>query len=331
MKLMKKSWCWCFFLAGWTAAAADFKLETRQLAVEEALALPTAQGLSARIVLAKPSIIHKEPPALSAVPLYGVLLCSTNERMGFRLEESTGTNNGFDRLIIDLNGNNDLTDDEVLSRLIFNPSTSSYPNNEHLVFGPFASPDRYSTAHWHPRAYAEILLAKKTAGAGLAADAPRGLLRLRPAVVLETTVHFGGFSQRWALLDGNGDFRLGQSLQNSALLLRNPSLPTASVGDCLMVDRNGSGKYELAAGEISPLGSLVTINSAKLQLLIAPDHSVVSLTPLPQVLARQIQMAGSDIGLRSPPPSYASPNGLRTATRPAIGSSRANCPPSAPT
>ena len=96
------------------APAKDFPLEFKTLNAEEAMAFPGGPGISAILRLDNPGVITKAPPAISKHPLYGELSIRTN-RLWFRIDESKGDGKGYDRLIVDLNQNGDLTDDAVFN------------------------------------------------------------------------------------------------------------------------------------------------------------------------------------------------------------------------
>ena len=98
------------------APAKDFPLEFKTLNAEEAMAFPGGSGLYGTLRLDKPNAITKAPPAISKHPLYGQMSVSTN-RVYFQIDESKGDGNGYDRLIVDLNQNGDLTDDVAAIRV----------------------------------------------------------------------------------------------------------------------------------------------------------------------------------------------------------------------
>jgi hypothetical protein len=87
------------------AVAAEFPLTVVQMNAQEAALKPGRS--SSFIYLNRPAAIRREPKSASTRPLYGVM----ERGFAFRLDESNGTGTGYDRLLIDFNGNGDLGDD----------------------------------------------------------------------------------------------------------------------------------------------------------------------------------------------------------------------------
>ena len=94
------------------ASGEDFPLTFRTIPAKDVMAFPGGFGAYGQLRLVKPARLKKEPKAVSRHPLYGECReTSTGAGFVFRLDESKGDGKGYDRLIVDMNQNGDLTDD----------------------------------------------------------------------------------------------------------------------------------------------------------------------------------------------------------------------------
>ena len=94
--------------------ATDYPLTFKTLEAQQAASFNFGTPIYSMIQTGKPAGIVKAPPAISQHPLYGTIAAG-RDQMLFRLDESKGTGQGYDRLIVDVNRNGDLTDDPVVS------------------------------------------------------------------------------------------------------------------------------------------------------------------------------------------------------------------------
>lgn len=92
--------------------ATEFPLTLKLMTAQEARSCPGNAGGYARLEVKKPDSAKAEPKAASGHPLYGQLWAG-RKPMLFRVDESQGEGKGYDRLVLDLNRNGDLTDGPV--------------------------------------------------------------------------------------------------------------------------------------------------------------------------------------------------------------------------
>ena len=90
------------------ATATDYPLTFKTLDAQQALSFPSGSSTYTMLQTSKPAGIVKAPPAVSQHPLYGQIAAGS-EQLLFRMDESKGTGQGYDRLIVDVNRNGDLT------------------------------------------------------------------------------------------------------------------------------------------------------------------------------------------------------------------------------
>jgi hypothetical protein len=320
--VMKRQWIISLLLLSQCLWATEFKLEQRELTVGESRAFSSVSVPTAYVVPLPPSFIKAETQPHSAAPLYGLLTFSKTEFWAFRLDESKGTGSGYDQLVIDRNTNLDLKDDQVFNR-VNGPDTHTQ-GVVPWVFGPIPGPVTRRTGNWSPHCYAEVTLGSRPTNLAPVGSV-KGLLRLRPASALETTVHWGNWSRKVALVNGNCNFHLGLALRDPQSMVRNPLQPVFSRGDFLLVDWNGSGGFETAAREIAPLSSAFYLNRTAFLLMLSPDLSALRLEPVQQVLERQARMSASET-LVKPRVRLAVGGGYATS----VLNRSATCPPSSP-
>lgn len=214
--------------AALSSSAAEFPLQVKDMTLEEALALPGNSGQTILIRTGKPATLTNTPPAASTHRLFGAARgpaqkpqSADESTLHFCLDESKGTGTGYDRLILDLNRNGDLTDDPVLTRL---PSTNTSAQAP-LHFGPVQLPDTDRTGVWRPQFYAQMFLWPEAlapqAASSRQSAAPVGYLRLFAGRRLETVVEAGGAREKIALVDGNCNFKLGDAGQARLVTIRN--------------------------------------------------------------------------------------------------------------
>lgn len=204
---------------GLCARGVDCQLEFKRMTPQEARNCPGGYGAHGQIEDPKPKDLRKEPPATSSQPLYGRFY-GDQMRMVFRLDESKGTGKGYDRLLLDLNHNGDLSDDPVVSRDESAPMSST-SSQERAFFGP-SELSAVSAGAWHPIICGEMSIYNKqqigkSTGGG---SSYLGSMRLFAGWYLETTIDLDGAKQKIAIRDGDCNLRLGDQARGSKVYRR---------------------------------------------------------------------------------------------------------------
>jgi hypothetical protein len=234
-------------MAAITASAEQFEFSVKNLTLSESRSLPGGYG-DYGSVTKRSSVEIKAPKATSACPLYGNLhRTQAGGKPLMLLDESKGTGKGYDRLIFDLNGNGDFTDDPVLKGLPSN-TNSSTDDYEQSDFGPIELPADKAKGIWRPRFFVNIYLYNKRAlkTSQDPEDMQIGQMRLHAANMLETTVDVNGVKQRFGLVDGNCNFALGDGVTTTKIMRRpnDPGRWYMVPGDYFLRDVDNSGKFE---------------------------------------------------------------------------------------
>jgi hypothetical protein len=261
--------------------AKDFPLEFKTLTAEEAMAFPGGSGLYGQLRLEKPGDITKAPPAISKHPLYGQLSNGTN-RLFFRLDESQGDGKGYDRLIVDMNQNGDLTDDLVATRVEQPHPASGVSRTEMALFGPIPVPEGKKIGAWRPIYFAQMYLFTPPAEAGTnTRNVFLGQLRFKAGWYLETTVELDGVTRKVGIVDGNCNFHLGNLNQPVTYPNGKETNWYFSGGDYFLVDNNGSGKFESSVGNSAsaPFGPLLYLGAKPYKAVLAADDKSLALEP----------------------------------------------------
>src|ERR1017187_2053943 len=147
-------------VAGMAASAEDFPLTFRTIPAKDVMSFPGGYGLSGQLHLAKPAKLKREPEAASRHPLYGE--CGETPTAAgflFRLDESKGDGKGYDRIIVDMNQNGDLTDDAPAS-LVSLPTDRKLPPQamRPRLFGPIQAPAGKMIAGGRPIYFAQTYI-----------------------------------------------------------------------------------------------------------------------------------------------------------------------------
>ena len=249
------------------APAKDFPLEFKTLTAPEAMSFPGGSGQYGTAQPNQQPGIIKQPPAVSLHPLYGQLSIGTNP-LWFRLDESKGDGKGYDRLIMDMNQNGDLTDDSVVQRVEQAGQTSATSQPEIALFGPIRVPASKKIGEWQPIYYAQVYLYTQT---GVVGQSQRSVflaqLRLKPSWYLETVVDMDGVTRKVGIVDGNCDFRLGEPDQPTIYTNGAETNWYFQGGDYFLVSNNGSGKFTDSIGnsESAPFGQMSVSGRETLQ------------------------------------------------------------------
>jgi hypothetical protein len=206
------------------------------------------------------------PYVTSKKPLY---LTATLGRGGdttftLVLDESAGTGKGYDRLIVDANNNEDLTDD---------PPVPSFRRWGTTMYGPI--PMRL-TVDGRTRLYHARL---ETYSRGPDASASDFWLKSLGYFIGET--QFGAKQLPVALVDANGNGIYGDAQ-------REYGYQPGKAGDMVLVDANGDGRFD--QGGIIPketlwCGKCIVVDGRFYELKLRADGSALSVAPAPVKLA----------------------------------------------
>jgi hypothetical protein len=310
------------------ALAKDFPLEFKTLNAQEAMSFPGGSGMYGSLQMDKPAGITKEPPAVSRHPLYGQLSAQTNS-LWFRIDESKGTGKGYDRLLVDMNQNGDLTDDTVAQRAEQAGQTSVTSQPEMTLFGPIPAPDNRMIGAWRPIYFAQMYLYTPPAGVGLnQRNLLLGRLRFKTGWYLETIVEFDGVKRSVGIVDGNCNFRLGESVQPTTYKSGAETNWVFQGGDYFLEDNDGSGKFESAIGnnESAPFGPMLYLGAKPYKAVLAADCKSFGLQPWTEPLAElALQPHGGQVnGIQV---AWESAPGQWQLLQPGVENGKASVPP----
>jgi hypothetical protein len=127
-------------------SAAEFPLALKQRNMWEAL--NRMGGIGSVLTSAMPSILKKGPKTTSSRPLYG----SLPSGIVFYFDESGGTGWGYDTMVVDLNGNADLSDDPGFLKTQPPPQSDM----DDAVFGPIELLMPKPSGKWQASFYAKM-------------------------------------------------------------------------------------------------------------------------------------------------------------------------------
>lgn len=203
-------------LSGVAALAADYPLQVKNMSLDEARSCPGGYGGYGDLQKKMPGVT-KTPAAASKHPLFARMQSygpaseetSTAAKWILYFDESKGTGKGYDRMIVDVNANGDLTDDPVVPKA----TQEGQENNvDNALFGPVEVPTSMAVGQWRPRFYVELYIYNRE-GLNIQGDGGQmfiGRVQVRTGSYLETTVDLNGVKQRIAVVDGNCNFKLGE-------------------------------------------------------------------------------------------------------------------------
>ncbi|MGA2660196.1 MAG: hypothetical protein ABSH34_22075 [Verrucomicrobiota bacterium] len=278
------SLCVLMAAAALSAPAEEFPLEFKTLKPEEVQTFPGAFFTVGRLKSVKPKGLKSEPKTACRQPFYGVLDEGSSNSFIFRVEESED-GSGYDRLLIDLNQNGDLTDDPVVQGTFKSVTNLSLPNSQFTTFWPIPVAPQRMIGSWRPVYLGELRVDTRDAGKG--EDVYIELLRVYAAWYLETTVQLDGFKRRVAVFDTAAQMRLGNEwkLNARAGWYFDP-------GDSFLQDLDGSGRFERhpEGGGISAFGPLQYFGPRPYKVSLAPDRRSLRVErwtgPLAEVAVR---------------------------------------------
>lgn len=270
--------------AAMSARAAVFPLERKTMTAEEALVCP-GYGPGVALELDKPKAIAREPKAASKYPLYGVFKSGEKYALPFRVDESKGTGKGYDRLMVDLNGNGDLRDDPV-SRGSRKDSPNLLPDRETVIFEPIELPSDKAMGPWNPRFGAVMYIRRDRQTLFKAGQRDSiGSIGLRAGCYLEATVDLNGVKEKIGLVDANCNLRIGD---NAGIVVIKRGLGAGDAfnlqrGDAILRDRNGNGRidFDLCESESEPFNDVICFGSKVYRMTVDQDLRSLHLEPHP--------------------------------------------------
>jgi len=285
-----------------TASAKEFPLTYKALTLEEAMALPGGYGAFGSLSTRKPPGLKREPEAISERALYGELGRGRNERgFLFRADESGGTGKGYDRLVLDLNQNGDLTDDPVLKAAESPTSRKAGPTTRELSrYGPIEAPAANMVGAWRPVYFAELNYVRRDTARDLSRlpSTYLGQMRLRAGYYLETTVELDNLKQKIGVVDGNANLRLGD--EPKAMTYKRDSEQNWYFvpADAFLRDTDGSGKFENRPHdpESSPFGKIVYLGATPYRVTLLENYTSLRVEPWSDALAElSVQPNGNQV------------------------------------
>jgi hypothetical protein len=275
-----------------TTSAEDYPLTFRTIPPKDVMTFPGGYGSYGQLHPAKPAGVKKEPKAVSRHPIYGECRDQSGEaNFVFRLDESKGDGKGYDRLIVDMNQNGDLTDDTVVQPVIL-PTDRKSPAQgmQQRLFGPIEAPASVTIAGGRPVFYAQAYINDLSflRATENAQNVYAGQLRLKAGWYLDTTVELQGKKQKVGIYDGDSNLGLGDVAK--AQTYRNAGTDESwnfGAADCLLVDTDGSGNFENDSfnSESYPYGPVLYLGAAPYKVTMAPDFKSLRVGAWPEALA----------------------------------------------
>jgi hypothetical protein len=316
-----------------TAAAEEFPLKFETIPAKDVLGFPGGPGTYGTLMLAKPGKIRTEPKAVSSRPLYGECRnLPSGPAFVFRLDESKGTGRGYDRLIVDMNQNGDLTDDAVVERVSLAGQPRALPSSmEEALFGPIPAPADKLIAGGRPTYYAHLNLYNRQILQS-AVDGQNifiGQLQFKAGWYLDTTVEMSGVKCKVGVFDGDSNLRLGDPWQPQTYRMAGEGETWYfQTGDSFLVDANGSGKFEMDpfGSDFCPFSPVLYFGSTPYQASLAADNTALRIEPWKADLAEvELQPQGKQV--RSLTLARERPNGRWELIQPGVEQGKIKVPP----
>ena len=315
------------------ATAEEFPLKFETIPAQDVLAFPGGSGTYGTLALVKPEKIKNEPKAVSKRPLYGECRdLPSGPAFVFRLDESKGTGKGYDRLIVDMNQNGDLTDDAVVEPVSLPGQPRVFSSAmEEAFFGPISAPADKVIAGGRPIYYAHLNLYNRQ----LLESAPAnqnffiGQLQFKAGWYLDTTVEMSGVKCHVGVFDGDSNLRLGDPWQPQTYRMHDQSESWYfQTGDSFLMDAKGSGKFETDpfGSEFCPFGPVLYFGPTPYQASLAADNTALRIEPWKGDLAEvELQPQGKQV--RSLTLARERPNGRWELLQPGVANGRIKVPP----
>jgi len=317
--------------AALTASAEEFPLKFETIPAQDVLEFPGGSGTYGMLALGKPGKIKNEPKAKSRRPLYGECRqMPSGPAFVFRLDESKGTGKGYDRLIVDMNQNGDLTDDAVVEPVAGRPREFA-SSREEALFGPISAPAGKLIAGGRPIYYAHLNLFNRQMLESAPADRNFfiGQLQFKAGWYVDTTVEMNGLKRKVGVFDGDSNLRLGDPWQPQTYRMAGEGESWFfQTGDSFLVDANGSGKFEMDpfGSEFCPFGPVLYFGPTPYEASLAADNTALRIGPWKGDLAEvELQPHGQQV--RSLTLARERPNGRWDLIQPGVAEGRIKVPP----
>jgi len=315
-----------------TASAGEFPLTFRTIPAKDVMAFPGGYGVYGTLQLAKPAGLKKESRAVSAHPLYGQCR-ETRDGAAFlfRLDESNGDGKGYDRLIVDMNQNGDLTDDLVVQRVVL-PKERGASASDQALFGPIQAPQGMKIAGGRPVYFAQThIYNRELLRGGEATRNSRimvGQLRLKAGWYLDTTVELNGLRQKVGVYDGDSNLRLGDVPQPQIYTNGGEKMWYFAPGDSLLVDADGSGTFDSDAfqSESCAFSPILYFGPKAYRTTLAADNTSLRVEPWSEELAEVALLPHGD-QVRSVTLAWERPDNEWQLIRPGTADGKIKVPP----
>jgi hypothetical protein len=312
------------------ASGEDFPLTFRTIPAKDVMAFPGGSGNSGSLQVAKPTKLKQEPKAMSRHPLYGECRnTTTGAALVYRLDESKGDGKGYDRLIVDMNQNGDLTDDPVTQPAVLSGERQAVSPDQ-LLFGPIQAPADKTVAGGRPIYFARVYIYnRQLLGSGREAQNMFiGQLMLKAGWYLDTTVELDGRKQKVGVFDGDSNLRLGDVSQPQTFTSNGEKSWYFRPGDSLLVDTDGSGRFEnnVFQSEACPFGPILYLDGKAYKATLAPDCKSLRIEPWSETLAEVALQPNGD-QVKNLTLAWEGPNGNWQLIRPAVTGGKVMVPP----
>lgn len=272
------------------SAATDYPLMFKTLDAQQAMSFAPGATTYAMIQTVKPAGIVKAPPATSNHPLYGEIAAGSDQLL-FRLDESKGNGTGYDRMIVDVNRNGDLTDDPVAGLVPRANGLALFAGPTTMLFGPIQAPEKLKIGADRPVFYAQVYLFMAPGSiSGTSLNSTVGEVLPRPGWYLEAKVEVNGKQHKVDLVDANCNFHLGdpeRPTKYQSGVNASESSWLFSGGDSILVDRDGSGGVAstLVQDQSSSFGPVFYLDAKPYKVTLSADFKTLSLDAWPGPLA----------------------------------------------
>ncbi len=283
------------------AAGREFPLEFKTLSAQDALSFPGVTGLSGSCQARKAAAIKREPAATSRHPLYGVLASpTTTDRFWYRLDESNGDGRGYDRLIIDLNLNGDLTDDPLITPAPGSspPRTVAVSQRNLIFFGPIPAPNGHLIGTARPMCFAQFyLLTVVSSTLSRVAPSLVGQLQVKPGWYLEASVDLDGATQTIGIVDSDCNFRLGDVATPVTIGSGSGQYLTFRGGDMFLRNRGdvAGAEISLTRAEAQVFGPILYVGATPFKVSLSAGYKSLMLEDWSAPLAQLALPEGGTI------------------------------------
>ncbi len=312
-----------------SASGEEFPLAFRTIPAQDVRSFPGDYGIYGQLRLSKPETLKKEPRAVSHHALYGE--CgATPGGAGFlyRLDESRGNGHGYDRLIVDMNQNGDLTDDPVVQRAVLSTERPMVSNQ--MLFGPIPAPADKMIAGGRPVYFAQVyIFNQQLLSAGQTGrNIMFGQVMLRAGWYLDTTVVLNGLKEKVGVFDGNSNLRLGDIAEAQTYTNRGERTWYFASGDNLLVDADNSGVFEnnVFQSESCPFGPILYLGGKAYKVALTPDCKALRVELWTEALADvALQPRGDQV--HNLTLAWKQPDGQWQLIRPEVAGGKVRVPP----